>query len=86
MKRSRFGEVAFEAQDQCTAFGYDASGTGDTEARPCDEHAVDLAFLSPETVGDVLDGKQPIGFASVWDLRNQVPSDWCERRALLAQL
>ena len=47
---------------------------------------IDLAFLAPDIVRDVIDGKQPLGFTSEWCLRNDLPSDWQEQRALLASL
>ena len=47
---------------------------------------IDLAFLAPDIVSDVLDGKQPIGFTSEWCLRHELPSDWTEQRAIIAAL
>jgi site-specific DNA recombinase len=41
---------------------------------------IDLAFLAPDIVRDVLDGNQPIGFTSDWCLRHALPSDWDEQR------
>ena len=50
------------------------------------QQMVDLAFLAPDIIRDVLDGKQPLGFTSDWCLRHQLPSDWSEQRTLLASL
>ena len=50
------------------------------------QQMIDLAFLAPDIVRDVIDGKQPLGFTSEWCLRNDLPSDWQEQRALLASL
>ncbi|MDD9724610.1 hypothetical protein PVV74_03985 [Roseovarius sp. SK2] len=50
------------------------------------QQLVGLAFLAPDIVRDVLEGRQPIGFTSEWCLRHDVPSDWTEQRQLLATL
>ncbi len=47
------------------------------------QQMIDLAFLAPDIVRDVLDGNQPIGFTSNWCLRHALPSDWNEQRQLL---
>ena len=43
---------------------------------------INLAFLAPDIVRDVIDGKQPLGFTSEWLLRHTLPSDWKEQRSL----
>ncbi len=45
-----------------------------------------LAFLAPDIVRDVLDGKQPLGFTSDWCKSNTLPADWHDQRRLLATL
>ncbi|MFZ3585551.1 recombinase family protein, partial [Loktanella sp. DJP18] len=50
------------------------------------QQMIDLAFLAPDIVRDVLDGRQPIGFTSDWGKQHSLPSDWTEQRALLATL
>ena len=50
------------------------------------QQLIGLAFLAPDIVRDVLDGKQPIGFTSEWCLRHDLPSDWAEQRQRLATL
>jgi site-specific DNA recombinase len=50
------------------------------------QQMIDLAFLAPDIVRDVLDGNQPIGFTSDWCLRHALPSDWNEQRQLLKTL
>lgn len=50
------------------------------------QQMIDLAFLTPDIVRDVLDGKQPIGFTSDWCKQHTLPTDWSEQRALLATL
>ena len=50
------------------------------------QQLIELAFLAPDIVRDVLIGKQPLGFTSDWCVRNTIPSDWAEQRALLATL
>ncbi len=50
------------------------------------QQVIGLAFLAPDIVRDVLDGKQPLGFTSEWCLRHDLPSDWAAQRQLLATL
>ena len=50
------------------------------------QQMIDLAFLAPDIVRDVLDGKQPIGFTSDWFKQHGLPSDWISQRQLLATL
>ena len=47
---------------------------------------IDLAFLAPDIVRDVLDGRQPLGFTSDWCVRHTLPVDWPDQRALIAAL
>ncbi|MEZ5913775.1 MAG: hypothetical protein R3D84_17415 [Paracoccaceae bacterium] len=47
---------------------------------------IDLVFLAPDLICDVLGGKQPLGFTSDWCMRHQLPSDWSEQRTLPASL
>ena len=60
----------------------DAEGTSKRRI----QQMIDLAFLAPDIVRDVLDGQQPLGFTSDWCLRHELPSDWQAQRALLATL
>ncbi|MGI9388711.1 MAG: recombinase family protein [Boseongicola sp.] len=50
------------------------------------QQLLDLAFLAPDIVRDVSEGKQPLGFTSDWCLRHDLPSDWDEQRKLIATL
>jgi hypothetical protein len=50
------------------------------------QQMIDLAFLAPDIVRDVLEGKQPVGFTSDWCLRHTLPSDWDEQRNLVQSL
>lgn len=47
---------------------------------------IDLAFLAPDLVREVVDGKQPLGFTSDWCKRHSLPPNWDEQRELLTQL
>jgi DNA invertase Pin-like site-specific DNA recombinase len=60
----------------------DAEGTSKRRV----QQMIDLAFLAPDIVRDVLDGKQPAGFTSDWCKTHDLPSDWSEQRALIATL
>ncbi len=61
------------------------AATEDTSKRRI-QQMMGLAFLAPDIVCDVLDGKQPLGFTSEWLLRHDLPSDWTEQRAIIATL
>ncbi len=50
------------------------------------QQVISLAFLAPDIIRDVLDGKQPLGFTSDWCVRHALPSDWSEQRDLLRTL
>ncbi|MGR3491662.1 MAG: recombinase family protein [Shimia sp.] len=50
------------------------------------QHLIEFAFLAPDIIEDVYDGKQPIGFTSEWVKRNKLPSDWDAQRAMVARL
>jgi hypothetical protein len=50
------------------------------------QQMIDLAFLAPDIVRDVIEGKQPLGFTSDWCLRHFLPCDWNEQRKLIAAL
>lgn len=50
------------------------------------QQMIDLAFLAPDIIRDVLQGKQPLGFTSDWCLRHSLPANWTEQRRILASL
>ena len=50
------------------------------------QQMIELAFLAPSIVNDVLDGKQPTGFTSNWFRHHGLPIDWQDQRDLLATL
>ncbi|MGR3323216.1 MAG: recombinase family protein [Pseudooceanicola sp.] len=50
------------------------------------QQMIGLAFLAPDIVRDVFDGKQPVGFTSDWCKTHTLPSDWDEQRRVLATL
>ena len=49
-------------------------------------HLIGMAFLTPDIIREVLEGKQPIGFTSDWFVRHEMPSDWTTQRKLLTTL
>ncbi|MBF9035057.1 hypothetical protein HKCCE2091_12490 [Rhodobacterales bacterium HKCCE2091] len=65
-------------------FGDIAQATGTSKRRV--QQMIVLAFLAPDILRDVLDGKQPVGFTSEWCKAHDLPSDWSEQRALLSTL
>ncbi|ABG32931.1 hypothetical protein CEP88_06765 [Roseobacter denitrificans] len=50
------------------------------------QHMIDLAFLAPDLVGQVLAGTQPAGFTSDWFKQHGLPGDWQDQRDLIATL
>ena len=50
------------------------------------QQMIDLAFLAPDIVRDVLEGSNPIGLTSDWLFRHDLPGRWTEQRALVATL
>ncbi|SPH24306.1 DNA-invertase hin [Defluviimonas aquaemixtae] len=50
------------------------------------QQMINLAFLAPDIVRDVLDGKQPLGFTSDWCKNHPLPSDWDAQRRVVATL
>ncbi|PWE29464.1 hypothetical protein DDZ14_17110 [Maritimibacter sp. 55A14] len=50
------------------------------------QQMIGLAFLAPDIVRDVLDGRQPTGFTSEWCKARSLPSDWDAQRVVLATL
>ncbi len=59
--------------------------TDKTSARRI-QQVIELAFLAPDIVRDILEGKQPMGFTSKWCLQHSLPTDWAEQRQILAAL
>lgn len=47
---------------------------------------LDLAFLSPAIVRQVLDGQQPLALTTKWFLTNSLPSDWTEQQRIVDSL
>lgn len=50
------------------------------------QQMIDLAFLAPDIVRDVMEGKQPAGFTSDWCKNHELPGDWEDQRRLIAAL
>jgi site-specific DNA recombinase len=76
--------VWFEAIKAGQTFDEIAAAAGTSKRRVQD--MVGLAFLAPDIVRDVLEGRQPSGFTSDWCKAHELPSDWPGQRALLATL
>ena len=50
------------------------------------QQMIDLAFLAPDIIRDVMDGTQPFGFTSDWCKHHSLPVSWTEQRTLIATL
>lgn len=50
------------------------------------QHLVELAFLAPDIVRDIRDGRQPTGLTSDWLMRHAIPPIWTNQRALFKTL
>lgn len=60
--------------------------TADSTSNRRVQQMLDLAFLAPDIVRDVLNGSGPTGLTSDWTMRHALPADWSEQRVLLATL
>lgn len=52
----------------------------------CVQQMIELAFLAPNILKDVIDGKQPSGFTSNWFRRHGLPISWQDQSDLFATL
>lgn len=50
------------------------------------QRMITLAFLAPDIVRDIIQGKQPVALASDWLLRQTLPSSFEEQRALIRSI
>ena len=50
------------------------------------QQMIDLAFLAPDIIRDVMDGTQRFGFTSDWCKHHSLPVSWTEQRTLIATL
>ena len=50
------------------------------------QQLVELAFLAPDVIRDVFEGRQPIGLTTEWLLRHAYSPDWKEQRAIFRSL
>ncbi len=50
------------------------------------QQAICYAFLAPDIIRQVLQGRQPVGLTSKWIFRHPLPLDWAEQRAAIARL
>ncbi len=57
-----------------------------TTSRRRIQQIIAFAFLAPDIVQMILDGRQPIRLTSEWVLRHKLPNDWQDQRALIATL
>ena len=64
----------------------DAIAKQDNTSRRRIQQIIAFAFLAPDIVQMILDGRQPIGLTSEWVLRHKLPNVWSDQRALIATL
>lgn len=50
------------------------------------QQIIELAFLAPDIIRDVLEGTQPLGLTSDWCKHHSLPVSWTEQRTLIATL
>ncbi len=50
------------------------------------QQMIELAFLAPDIIRDVMEGTQPFGFTSDWCKHHSLPVSWTEQRTLIATL
>ena len=64
----------------------DAICAQDKTSRRRIQQVIKFAFLAPDIVQMIIEGRQPIKLTSVWVSRNIIPNDWHDQRALIASL
>ena len=69
-----------------TGKSLDAIAKQDNTSRRRIQQIIAFAFLAPDIVQMILDGRQPIRLTSEWVLRHKLPNDWQEQRAMIATL
>ena len=50
------------------------------------QQLVELAFLAPEVIRDVFEGRQPIGLTTEWLLRHAYPASWKDQREIFRSI
>lgn len=50
------------------------------------QQIVELAFLAPDIVRDIIKGTQPMGLTSNWCIRHTLPADWQAQRQRISTL
>ncbi|MEP1931362.1 MAG: recombinase family protein [Hoeflea sp.] len=60
--------------------------TSDAVSANTVQRMITLAFLAPDIVRDIFEGKQPVALTSDWLLRQTLPSDFEEQRAVIRSL
>ena len=50
------------------------------------QQMIDLAFIAPDVVRAIAEGRQPVGLTSDWLLRHDLPANWNAQRAIVATL
>ena len=58
----------------------------DNTSRRRIQQIIAFAFLAPDIVQMILDGRQPMRLTSEWVLRHALPNDWQDQRVLIATL
>ena len=58
----------------------------ETTSRRRIQQVIKFAFLAPDIVQMIIEGRQPISLTSEWVLRNSLPGDWQDQRTLIATL
>jgi hypothetical protein len=77
-------QLWFERLKAGETFAQIAAADGTSKRRV--QQMIDLAFLAPDIIRDVLEGKQSVGFTSDWCKVHSLPADWSEQRTILATL
>ena len=74
----------FEQVRSGRTFGEIAKSKGASKRRI--QQVIELAFLAPDTIRSVRDGKQPAGLTSDWLMRHAFTPIWSEQRELFSTL
>ncbi len=66
------------------SYGAIAAQAGTSKRRV--QQLIDLAFLAPDIVRDIVNGTQPVALTSDWCLRHELPAEWQAQRQRIATL
>ncbi len=65
---------------------FDAIASSEGTSKRRVQQMLDLAFLAPDIIRAITDGRQPVGLTSDWLKQHSLPARWSEQRDIVAAL